>query len=138
MKWYNLEINIQNVKYETLKATLIKMPNKSEYAGYSFWHPNKLIRNGSNSHAIKLGYNDQFVFRLKKYGKGKHNSNDVIDEIEIDATDFEEAFECMRDCTRDKSPETYLHITEPKKVDKIIEVKDELKNNHKEINLYEQ
>ena len=126
--WKNIQINIQNIEYDTGKATLIKMPNKSQYAGYKFWHPSKLVRYGSNSYARSLGYKDDFTFKLKKYGKGKYNSHNVINEIDISVKEFEEAFDCMESCTRAKSPETYLHITEPEKIDKVIEIKEELKN----------
>ena len=128
--WKNIEINIQNIEHDTGKATLIKMPNKSRYAGYKFWHPSKLIRSGSNSYAARLGYTDEFTFKLKKYGNGKYNSNEIIDEIEIDAETFEEVFECMADCTRAKQEEeTYLIVEEPEKVDMEISIDDELKNN---------
>lgn len=126
--WKNVEINIQNIECDTGKATLIKMPNKSRYAGYKFWHPSKLIRYGSNSYARKLGYTDDFKFTLKKYGKGKYNSRDVINEVVIDVEEFEDVFECMQDCTRAKSNETYLNVKEPEKVDLDVEVKEELKN----------
>lgn len=126
--WKNISVNIQNVDYYTSKSALIKMPNKSKYSGYKFWHPIKLVRRGNNSYAITLGYNDNFTFKLKKYGKGNYNSKKIIDEIEINAKQFEEAFECMEDCTRAKSSETYLNITEPKKIEKEIQIKGELKN----------
>ena len=88
--WKNIEINIQNIETDTGKATLIKMPNKSRYAGYKFWHPSKLVRYGSNSYARSIGYTDEFTFKLFK--NGKHNKFEVIDEIEIDVEEFEEAF----------------------------------------------
>lgn len=126
--WKNIEINVQNIETETGKATLIKMPNKSDYAGYKFWHPSKLIRYGSNSYAKSVSYTDDFTFKLKKYGNGKYNKFDVIDEIEISVEEFEEAFECMEDCTRAKNDETYLIVEEPKKIEKEIEVVKELRN----------
>lgn len=126
--WKNIEINVQNIETETGKATLIKMPNKSNYAGYKFWHPSKLVRNGSNSYARSISYTDEFTFSLFKTGKGKYNKFDVIDEIEISVEEFEEAFECMKDCTRAKNDETYLIVEEPKKIEKEIEVVKELKN----------
>ena len=126
--WKNVEINIQNIEYDSGRATLIKMPNKSRYAGYKFWHPSKLIRSGSNSYASRLGYTDEFTFTLKKYGNGKYNSNKVIDEIEIDVETFEEIFECMADCTRAKQGETYLIIEEPEKIEIEVEIEEELKN----------
>lgn len=127
--WKNIEINIQNIETDTGKATLIKMPNTSDYAGYKFWHPSKLVRYGSNSYARSIGYTDEFTFKLFKNGNGKHNKFDVIDEIEIDAEEFEEAFGCMEDCTRSKNKEeSYLIVKEPEKVEKEIEVEEELKN----------
>ena len=126
--WKNIEINVQNIETDTGKATLIKMPNKSEYAGYKFWHPSKLVRYGSNSYARSISYTDEFTFKLFKNGKGKYNKFDVIDEIEISVEEFEEAFECMEDCTKAKNDETYLIVEEPKKIEKEIEVVKELKN----------
>ena len=126
--WKNIEINIQNIETDTGKATLIKMPNKSRYAGYKFWHPSKLVRYGSNSYARSIGYTDEFTFKLFKNGNGKYNKFDVIDEIEIDVEEFEEAFDCMIDCTRAKSDETYLIVKAPEKVAKEIEIEEELTN----------
>ena len=126
--WKNIEINKQNIETDTVKSTLIKMPNNSDYAGYKFWHPSKLIRHGSNSYARSIGYTDEFTFKLFKNGNGKYNKFDVIDEIEISADEFENAFECMEGCTRKKSNETYLIIEEPKKIEKEIKIKEELKN----------
>lgn len=128
MKWKNIQINVQNVEKETGKATLIKMPNKSNYAGYKFWHPSKLIRNGRNSYALSVSYNDTFKFKLFKNGKGKYNKFDVIDDLEISVEEFEEAFGCMEDCTRSKSNETYLIVEEPDKIEKEIKIVEELKN----------
>lgn len=127
--WKNIEINIQNIENDTGKSVLIKMPNKSKYAGYKFWHPSKLVRYGSNSYARNIGYTDTFTFKLKKYGNGKYNKFDVIDEIEISVEEFEEAFECMKDCTRQKeNDDTYLIVEEPEKIELEIEIEEELKN----------
>ena len=127
--WKNIEINIQNIETDTGKATLIKMPNKSKYAGYKFWHPSKLVRYGSNSYARSIGYTDTFTFKLLKYGNGKYNKFDVIDEIDISVEEFEESFECMKDCTRPKeNDDTYLIVEEPEKIEKEIEIEEELKN----------
>ena len=93
--WKNLNINKQNIETETAKAVLIKMPKKSRYDGYKFWHPSKLVRNGRHSNAVSVGYTDDFTFKLKKFGNGKYNKFDVLDEIEISAEQFEQAFEVM-------------------------------------------
>lgn len=126
--WKNININIQNIVVETEKAILIKMPNNSEYKGYSFWHPSKLVRNGRHSYSVSIGYTNDFRFKLKKYGKGKWNSKDIIDEIEIDSEDFERSFGIMDQNISSPNNDSYLKIYEPIKVDKKIEVKEELIN----------
>ena len=126
--WKSIEINKQNIETYTGKSVLIKMPNKSKYAGYKFWHPAKLVRYGSNSYARSVSYTDDFTFKLKKYGNGKYNKFDVINEVEISVEEFEEAFECMKDCTRSKEDNSYLIIEEPKKIDKDVEIDEALKN----------
>ena len=80
------------------------------------------------SYARNVGYTDDFKFKLFKNGNGKYNKFNVIDTIEIDVEEFEEAFDCMSDCTRVKSNETYLIVKEPEKVEKEIEIEEELKN----------
>ncbi len=126
--WKSININTQNIKVKTIKATLIKMPQKGKYNGYSFWHTNKLVRDGNNDYAISISYTNDFIFTLIKYSNSKYNHNKIIDKIEIDVEEFEKEFDCMSDCTREKSNETYLYITEPVKVDKNIEIAEELKN----------
>ena len=130
MIWHSIQINKQNIKAETDSGVLIKMPHNSDYDGYVFWHPAKLVRNGKHSYAISISYTDEFVFRLKKYGNGKYNKFDIIDEQEIDVCEFRNAFEIMNDniiASKDDT-ESYLIIKEPEKVDKEIEVLEELKN----------
>ena len=126
--WKSIEINKQNIETDTGKSVLIKMPNKSKYAGYKFWHPAKLVRYGSNSYARSVSYTDDFTFKLKKYGNGKYNKFDVINEVEIGVKEFEETFECMKDCTRAKEDNSYLIIEDPKKIDKDVEIYEALKN----------
>lgn len=127
--WKNIEINLQNIETETERAVLIKMPNNSDYAGYKFWHPSKLVRYGSNSYARSIGYTDEFTFKLKKYGNGKWNKTQVIDEKEISVEEFEEAFGCMKSCTRAKdNQDSYLIVEEPEKVEKDVKVEESLKN----------
>lgn len=90
--WKNININTNQIKADTGKAVLIAMPHNSNYDGYSFWHTSKLIRSGRHSAAVSLGYTDDFTFTLKKYGKGRYNSREVIDEKVIDVEEFENAF----------------------------------------------
>lgn len=124
--WKNIKINTQNIEMSTEKAVLIKMPNKSKYAGYKFFHPMKLVRYGSN-YSATISYTNEFAFKLFKNGNGKHNRLEIIDSFEINVEEMEEAFECMESCTREKSKETYLVVEEPTKINKEVLLKEVLK-----------
>nr|DAO88286.1 MAG TPA: hypothetical protein [Caudoviricetes sp.] len=126
--WYEIEINKQNIIYDTGKAVLIKMPNNSKYASLTFWHPKKLVRDGSNSYAVSISYNENFQFTLFKKGQRKYNRNEIISQQIIGIKDFEEAFECMENCTKAKSKESYLIVKEPEKVEKEIIIERSLLN----------
>ncbi|MEG0051195.1 MAG: hypothetical protein RR712_03370 [Terrisporobacter sp.] len=102
MEWKNININLSNVITQTDKATLIKLPNKSKYAGYSFWHSNKLIRDGINSNAICISYNNEFEFKFKKYGNGKYNKTTLLVEVKATIDEFEECFGTMNENIRAK------------------------------------
>lgn len=132
MNWKNININIQNIKQETGKAVLIAMPHNSNYDGYSFWHPAKLVRDGNHSYAISLGYTDDFTFNLKKYGKGRYNKHQVIAEQTISVKEFEKAFGVMSEniVAPKKDTESYLYVKEPEKIEKDVEVLEELKNDN--------
>lgn len=105
MDWKTININNSNIVVEADRTTLVKMPNKSRYAGYCFWHPNKLIREGKNSNASTLSYSDGFKFQLVKYGKGRYNKHDIIQRIEITIEEFENAFCVMSSNVREKKDE---------------------------------
>ena len=93
--WKNINISRNLVKAETEKAVLIAMPHNSDYNGFRFWHPARCVREGRNSSAISIEYTEEFVFRLIKYGKGKYNSREVIDELQLSCDEIEEAFEAL-------------------------------------------
>ena len=90
--WKNINVNSNQIVIATDKSYLVKCPNNSKYSGFVFWHPAKCVRQGRNSYALSLGYTDDFVFRLKKYGKGKTNFDKIIEEKEINSKEFEEIF----------------------------------------------
>lgn len=95
--WKSIQINKQNIKAETSKSVLIACPHNSKYDGYCFWHTSKLVRSGKHSNAVSISYTDDFTFNLKKYGKGKYNGNEVIDEKQIGYNELEEAFGVMNE-----------------------------------------
>ena len=97
MSWKNININKNNIKKDTGRAVLIAMPHSSCKDGCVFWHPSQLVRDGRNSASVSIGYNDEFKFHLKKYGKGKTNYKDVLDEVELDSSEFEEEFGVVND-----------------------------------------
>ena len=37
-----INFNALSIEHETAKSVLIKMPNNSEWQGYTFWHPSKM------------------------------------------------------------------------------------------------
>lgn len=83
MAWKNININKNLIKHDTGKSTLIAMPHKSDYDGWEFWFPSKLVRESfKRKDAVNIGYTDDFVFHLKKYEKQK----------DIDVKEFERAF----------------------------------------------
>ena len=81
--WKNININKNLIIHDTGKSTLIAMPHKSDYDGWEFWFPSKLVREAFNrKDAMNIGYNDDFIFHLKKYDTEK----------DIDVKEFERAF----------------------------------------------
>ena len=85
----------QNIIAETRNSVLIACHHKSEFYGYSFWHPAKLVRDGYQLNTVSISYTEDFVFRLKKYGKGKYNRREIIDEVQLAHDEIEEVFKCI-------------------------------------------
>ena len=119
MEWKNLNINKQNIDVETSRSVLIKMPHNSDFDGYKFWHTSKLVRKGRNSNSVSISYNDEFTFNLKKYGNGKYNKREVIDEIEIDTEEFENAFNVMNENITSKKYVSDYETHKPKLIEPV-------------------
>lgn len=120
--WHKVYFNSQNIEHETAKATLIKMPNKSEYAGYKFWHPAKLVRGeGGKGYHMSFSFAEDFEFTLRKYGQNRQVTAEKI----IGWDEMFEAFEQVNEqiCGHE---ETYLEVAEPDKVDRTVIVREEL------------
>lgn len=128
--WKEININSNLIKRETGKAVLIALPHSSGYNGYSFWFPSKLVTKGKNSSAVSLRYTDDFSFRFVKYGKGRYNRNEVIDEIPIAADEFEAIFETVDSNITSSAVKNPYETHKPKElaaeeVEVIEELKDE-------------
>lgn len=129
MEWKSIQINKQNIKVDTGKAMLIAMPHNSDYDGFCFWHPSKLVRTGKHSNALSVSYNDEFKFKLVKYGNGKWNSRDVIKEEEIDVEEFENAFNVMNENVKAPKIVSEYETHKPKELEaKEVAIIDELKD----------
>lgn len=120
--WHKLYFNSQNIEHETAKAVLIKMPNKSEYAGYKFWHPTKLVREeGGKGYHMSFSFTEEFQFTIRKYGQNRKVTAEKI----IGWDEMLESFEQVNEqiCGHE---EAYLEVAEPDKVDKTVIVREEL------------
>lgn len=127
--WKNINININQIKVETERAMLINCPHNSGYDGYSFWHPSKLIAIGKHSASAIIIYNEDFKFKLIKYGKGKWNSKNIIDEIEISVEEFEKMFEVT---TKNIIPKIFKNEYETHKPTEVEPVENNLKDDLKD------
>lgn len=120
--WHKVYFNSQSIEHDTAKAVLIKMPNKSEYAGYKFWHPTKLVREeGGKGYHMSFSFTEEFQFMIRKYGQNRQVTAEKI----IGWDEMLEAFEQVNEqiCGHE---ETYLEVAEPDKVDKTVKVREEL------------
>ena len=118
--WKTIQFNKQNIEYDTGTAVLIKLPNRSNYKGYKFWHPAKLVREmrKGNGYFLTLSYTDDFVFKVFKTDKkGKK-----LDEIEFSGDGLAAEFGQLTE----SDDTSYLEITEPVKVDRKVEIIKEL------------
>ena len=127
--WKNIYINENNIEHYNGRSVLIKMPKSSDYKDYVFWHPVKCVHENDNKRYITLGYTDEWTFSLKKYGKGKFNKYQVIEEIEITVEEFENAFRDINDNYTKKALNRYEthkpEKLEPIECDVLEDLKDE-------------
>lgn len=122
-EWKSIKFNAQNILIETAKAVLIKMPNNSDYAGYMFWHPAKLVRTiGGKGYFKSFSYTDKFEFKVFKQGKNRQ----ITAEVVLSPEEMEEAFEIVNE-QLSGTDECYLEVTEPTKIDDKVEIKAELR-----------
>ncbi|HEM3698664.1 TPA: hypothetical protein U1C85_001741 [Streptococcus suis] len=122
MTWRKIYFNSQNIEHETVKAVLIKMPNKSAYAEYKFWHPSKLVREeGGKGYHCSFSFTEEFQFTIRKYGQNRQVTAEEI----LGWDEMLEAFEQVNEQIGGHE-DTYLEVTEPEKVEKEVTVLKEL------------
>ena len=86
------EERISQSAYVTTYQTEILLPKKSEYSGYHFWHPSKLV--SGNFSMAKIIYNDTFTFTLvkkdrepgKRYKRYKLTAKELAAVYELEVT----------------------------------------------------
>lgn len=125
MKWRSFTVSTNNIEVSTAKAVLIKMPHKSDYDGFVFWHPAKLVREGDYLYSKKVSYTDDFEFRLFKKGNGRFNYNTKIAEKPISAAEMRNAMKMMEITKLDPYELHKPEIKEPVKADVLEDLKDE-------------
>lgn len=121
MKWNKLSINRQNIKTETKKAYLVKLPENSQYQGYVFWHPKKMVEatNFYNGYLMALSYPDSWEFKLKE------DDSISYKELTLNGRELKQAFE-YNENDYDFWSSSYYRKIEPKKIDKEVEVNTSL------------
>ena len=92
--WYKINFNALNIEYETEKATLIKMPRNSNYPGYCFWHPKKLVRENKigKGYFLTFSFDETFKFKLQKFSNSKFKK-ELLDEVILDYEEIQNEFE---------------------------------------------
>ena len=123
IKWKSFAVSKDSIEISTSKAVLIRMPQKSAYAGFMFWHPAKLVKQGYQLYAKNVIYADNFEFRIFKKGKS-YNSQKVAEKT-ISAAEMRKAMETMEITIPDPYELHKPELIEPVKVDALEELKDE-------------
>lgn len=86
--WKGKEISDSLILRTTERSALIAMPRYSEYSGYTFWHPLKLVRREYG--IVSLRYTDDFQFRLQKREKTRKGQWELTDEVTLTAEEIED------------------------------------------------
>lgn len=86
--WKGIAINESLILRKTERSVLIAMPRFSDYSGYTFWHPLKLVR--CEYGIVSLRYTDDFQFRLQKREKTRKGQWELTDEVTLTAKEIED------------------------------------------------
>lgn len=74
--WKNIDINTNQVKYDTGNSSLIKFPNSKK----CFWLSNKCVRSGKHDAALNIGINTEFEY-LGDDKKTKYSGEYIIESF---------------------------------------------------------
>jgi len=100
--WNKIFFNAQSIQGETDRSVLIKMPNRSQYNGWCFWHPKNLVREqGGRSYFYSFSFTDEWEFHVKLYGRGKQNWKDIISEVTLDVNEMKTCFNVVDESVND-------------------------------------
>lgn len=88
-KFLSVNINKNQIGTATGRAYLIKMPHNSDYDGFTFWFPQKLVDEGRHDEALRLCIPVSFNFHLKKTSAKTFKT---LDEAELNAYELVEQF----------------------------------------------
>lgn len=88
-KFLNININRNQIKHSSGRAILIAMPHKSDYDGFTFWFPEKLVDEGRHDEAIRLCIPASFNFSLRRTSPKTYK---VLAEEELNAYQLVEQF----------------------------------------------
>lgn len=112
--WKKIRISKEFIQCRASKSLKIKFPNKSKYSGYSVWVSLKLIDEDTGKNYFFMLYKTDFIFNIKKYGKGQYNKFNVIRSKEIPASELVNEFDYLNGS--DNIPE--IHTPKPLKAEK--------------------
>ncbi|HEM9584479.1 TPA: hypothetical protein U3L45_000463 [Streptococcus agalactiae] len=125
MEWKKIYFNSLNIIYEGEKSCLIKMPNNSRYKDYKFWHPAKLVREltKGNGYFKTFSFTEEWEFNIFKDDKNYNRTKEII----LSSEEMEDEFETVNiEVENQSNSESFYKEYEPKKIDKDVEVLDEL------------
>lgn len=88
--WKGIAISESLILRTTERSALIAMPRFSDYNGFTFWHPLKLVRYEFD--LVSIRYTDDFLFRLQKREKTRKGQWELTDEITLTAEEIEDVF----------------------------------------------
>lgn len=91
--WTNLELYTNMVLHVSEKTALVAMPFKSEFKGYCFNHPARLVRKTKNPHLVNLSFSEEFVFNIFKRERNEDGIYVQVDERNLSAEEMRKILE---------------------------------------------